>query len=103
MLKIFKISILRLFLSVPLCVGFCMPVLAKYKMDNAPWNDHEIISIVGASILGLFDAKERGPYNELFDLVTADNAVPIELKMLPIRRAQRAFLDKTVIVYLLAQ
>ncbi|WP_262694367.1 substrate-binding periplasmic protein [Kordiimonas aquimaris] len=49
------------------------------------------IEIAGVIIPGLFDMGNPGPYNEIYDLITADYTQPIRLRALPIRRARRSF------------
>lgn len=80
--------LLRGFLAV--LGGFCL-TFSIANADESAAEKSAAVKIAGVIIPGLFDTEDRGPYNEIYDLITADFPQPIDLKVLPIRRARRAF------------
>ena len=76
-----------------LCGGSCLSAIAADADAIAGLSKTKTISIVGTSIVGLLSRQEPGPYNEVFDLITADYKGAVSLNIIPIRRAQRAFFN----------
>lgn len=90
-LKRFCVEVQQMhFLMAIILLVFLLPAVAHAAQDN----DTPIV-VVAPQIPWLLDSKNPGPYNDLLDEFLPGFETPLEVSILPPRRARRAFFNGT--------